>query len=116
MDAGGETWGQKKRSWQPVPLRVLFSLFPLNMKWAWSYPEEFLGFNNAGSIHLFSISGKFKKRFKRWEKAFNRTINPEQKLIVGHVYVLLIVLKFLSSFEEYDNKCNKFKIPQLSAF
>lgn len=31
------------------------------------------------------------------------------------MHVLLIVLKFLSNFEEYDN-CNKFKIPQLSAF
>jgi len=49
------------------------------------------------------------------KKPVIRTVNPEQKLIVGHVYVLLIVLKFLSNFEEYDN-CNKFKIPQLSAF
>ena len=79
MDAGGETWGQKKRSWQPVPLCILFSLSSLNMKWACSCPEEFLGFNNAGRIQLKNQQ-KVQETLRGEKKPLIKDYQPRAKI------------------------------------
>ena len=66
--------------------------------------------------NCFQSAGSSRNSSKGEKKTLVRTINPEQKLVIGHVCVLRIVLKCLCSFQEYYSKCNEFKIHQLSAF